>query len=266
MNEGREKASRPPHQGAVLARVYGDVRLEAQGGPFIAPQEILSLTRGGMLKLLQRSSVLVAQERGYTSTLPRFDLQYTCTDPGTFRLELRALDPRPGWLRLLAPVPQRYRSELRRMLRWVSEMLCVTVQLVPPVVLADDIRVSASADNDGFGTLILNNRRTYRVPVLMSKVFDGDPELAQAAGEMMSCLMIPELTSIVIVRDPLEPELRHEMVIPLTDEFHERVMSEDFHSLMAKVEYQESPLSPVLTRHERRQVFDTGISGLGKPK
>lgn len=255
----------PSRSGAILAQVYGDVRLEAENGPFVPSQQVVDITQAGVVKLMQRSSSLIARDRGYTGVLPEFDLQYTNMAPGAFRLELSAYDPRPRWVQLLSPVPSRYRDELRRMLRWLSELLSMTVQLVPPIALADDIRVSASADSDGFGTLVLNNRRTYRVPVVMAKMFDGAPEMVDAVRNMLTALMIPELRSVVIVRDPLDPEVRQEVIVPLTEEFHARIIHEDFFSLFAKVDFEESPLSSVLTKRERRQSFDTGISGLEKP-
>ncbi|MDO5617817.1 hypothetical protein [Kocuria sp.] len=223
-------------------------------------------TQAAMLYLIEAATELVAWDNGHHGALPTVSLDYRPTQPGRYWLEISALDTRPGWVRLVAPVSQEHREEVRKLLRWVAEILSISVQLVPPITLAEDIRISSVGDADGFATLVLNNSRTYRVPAFMHGMFDDRPDLVQAVTSMMQCLLLPGLRSVVIVRDPLDPELRQEEVITLTPEFHQRVLRESYDSLAAKVVFVEAPLTAVLTQHKRRQMFDPGISGLQRPQ
>ncbi|NKE09784.1 MULTISPECIES: hypothetical protein [Kocuria] len=248
--------------GSILAQVLGEVRLESETDGFDPPGHVLEATYGGMLQVLRHVSYSVARSHGYPKELPDFQLHYSQQQPGHYLVDLRVVDQRPAWVRMVNPKSAACRERYRVLLRWVAELMSTTVQLVPPITMAEDIKISAAGDQEGFGTLMLDNRRTYRVPLVMMGIFENNPALVDALTGMMSVLLLPEVKALVIVRDPLESKQRDEVVIPLSETFHRKIIHETYHSLAGKVQAQDAPLSSVLTRHERRQDFPTGISGL----
>lgn len=256
---------RGPHQvqgGSVLAQVLGEVRLESETDGFDPPLHVLEATYRGMLTVLRHVSYAVARSNGYPLELPDFQLHYSQQRAGTYVVDLRVVDVRPAWIRMVNPESAARRERYRVLLRWVAELMSITVQLVPPITMARDIKISAAGDREGFGTLMLDNRRTYRVPLVMMGIFENNPAVVDALTGMMSVLLLPEVKAVVIVRDSVESKQHEEVVVPLSEEFHRRIIHENYQSLAAKVQAQDAPLSSVLTRHERRQDFPTGISGL----
>lgn len=249
---------------ARLAEVIGEVRVESASGPYTVDAQTLRSAQAGLEALLNSAMRLLAAEGGYRDVMPAIKVSHCIPRPGTYLLVLTAVDRRPWAIRLVAAAPAPKRMQIRNMLRWASEMLSVTVQVVPPITLADHARASSSPDADGFGTMILDDRRTYRVPTFMLRLFQRHPELIDDVTALIGPLRLPDLSSVVIVRDPDDPMHRQEHVIALSDEFHRRVLEADYASLLAKVEFEEAPLREVTTRNQRRQVFGTGIAGLDR--
>lgn len=248
--------------GSILAQVLGEVRLESQADGFDVPPEVLAATHNGTLTVLRHISMAVAQSMGYTVESTDIQLHYSQLEPGSYQVDLRVVDLRPAWVQVLNPKSPACRERYRKLLRWVSELMSTVIELVPPITMAHDVKISASGDQEGFGTLMLDNRRTYRVPLVMMGIFENDSTLVEALTGMVSSMLLPEVKSLVIVRDPLDLKRRDEVVIPLSDAFHRKIIHETYHSLAGKVTVQDAPLSSVLTRHERRQDYPTGISGL----
>lgn len=255
--------SQPRRGEALIAHVDVEVRLEGTDGPFVAPDAVLKATHRGMLSMLNHSVALMAQDQNMGDRLPQIAVNYQSPVPGTYTIQLVAMDPRPALWRLLLPVPEAKRQAAHTWLRWAAEMLSVTIQSVPHIVVAKSIRVSSRADDDGFCTMVIDERRTFRVPVFVFKLFSSVPEVAAACRQMLTSMLLPDLKTIVVVRDPTCPTRRHEIVLDLTEDFHRQVRSSDFEVLLAKAIFDDAPLRELMTSAQRRQVFGTGISGMG---
>ncbi|KAA9393129.1 hypothetical protein FCK90_13845 [Kocuria coralli] len=253
-----------PRRGeALITHVDVEVRLEGKNGPFVPSEAVLQATRRGMLSMLNHSVSLMVQDQDMGDRLPQIAVNYQSPVPGTYTIQLVAMDPRSAVWRFLLPVPEAKRQAAHMWLRKGAEMLAATIQSVPPLVVAKSIRVSSKGDDDGFCTVVIDERRTFRIPVLVFTLFFSVPEVAAASRQMLTSFLLPDLKTIVVVRDPTCPNRRHEIVLDLTEEFHQQVKSSDFEVLLAKAIFDDAPLRELMTSTQRRQVFGTGISGMG---
>lgn len=257
--------SQPRRGEALLARVDAEVRLEGDDGPVTPAHEVLERTRHGMLGLMNRSLTRLAKADGLQDHLPELRISYRCTAPGTYVIYMDLMDPRPPLTRAIAPVPASKSDLMARWVRWGAEMVSVTVQILPLILVSSKVRISSEPDADGFSTLVIDDRRTVRVPRFISNLFDGTPEGAANQRALLATLHDPELRSLVLVKDPSDPARRMETVVDLPDGFHRILASADFHSIDAMIEMDDVPLREMLTRSTRRQTFGTGIAGMGRP-
>lgn len=257
--------SQPRRGEALLARVDAEVRLEGADGPVTPEDAVLERTRHGMLGLMNRSLARLAKGDGLEDHLPELRISYRSTTPGTYMIDMDLMDPRPPLTRAIAPVPAAKRDQMARWVRWGAEMVSVTVQILPLILVATKVRMSSEPDADGFSTMVIDDRLTVRVPRFISNLFDGTPEGAANQRALLATLYDPELRSLVLVKDPSDPARRMETVVDLPDGFHRILTSADFHSIDAMIEMDDVPLREMLTRSTRRQSFGTGIAGMGRP-
>lgn len=252
-----------PRRGAVsLACVHAEIRLEGGRGPYEAPGELSRASCRGMAAMMNNALALLASRDGSKHPVPVVETFTERPAAGVYALRFELLDGRHPVKRALWPVKESLRQTYASWLRWATELMAVTFEVVPPVVHAKTLRVSATPDEDGYTTVVLDERVAYRLPAFLVDLLDVLPHHTAATYDLLSFLRDPNITRIIVIREPLEPIHRHETVLTLNAEFHRRIKDATYQSLAAKTVLDSAPLRDVVTRYPRRERLHPGLPGV----